>query len=106
MIFPLTNFLICHTHIIAPCAITIFRYDTSVVTLRAGNAWTINRNMKLIHVNNLSEPSQNKHAISYYLAQVQERLVELRGIKNIKKISIDWTSSAWKWVAGNLDATD
>lgn len=123
MIFLLTVLLISHMGILTPHAAQIFRYDTSIVTLRAGNAWTINGNMKLIHVINLEDytiiannvttivqkhlpPSQNKDIINYYLAQVQERLTELKGISNKKKRSIDWIGSAWKWVAGNPDATD
>ena len=123
MIFLLTILLISHTGILTPHAVHIFRYDTPLVTLRSGNAWTMNGNMKLIHVINLEDyttiannvtmmvqkylpPSRNKDVINYYLAQVQERLLELKGIKNKMKRSIDWIGSAWKWIAGNPDATD
>ena len=123
MILLLTILLISHTGILTPCTVQIFRYDTPILTLRAGNVWTINGNMKLIHVINWEDyttidnnvvimvqtclpPGQNKDIIDYYLAQVQKRLVELKGITNRKKISIDWNGSAWKLVAGNPDAND
>ena len=110
MIFLLTILLISHTGILTPRAVQIFRYNTPIVTLRPGNDWTINGNIKLIHVINLEDyttiannvtmmmqkylsPSRKKDVINYYLAQVQERLIELKGIKNTKKRSID---SAWK----------
>lgn len=101
----------------------IYRYDAPLVTIRAGNAWTISGNFKLIHVIKLDEyaaiadnitdlvekhmpPSQNKDIIKYHLAQVQERILELRSVKAKTKRSINWIGSAWKWIAGSPDATD
>lgn len=101
----------------------VYRYDAPIVTIRAGNAWTINGNFKLIHTINLSEyttiannittlveqhmpPSQNKDVLKYHLIQIQQRISELQGIRNRNRRSINWIGSAWKWVAGSPDATD
>lgn len=104
-------------------AAQIYRYDAPIVTIRAGSAWTINGNFKLVHIINLNEyadvannittlvhnqlhPGQSKEIIQYHLAQIQERIHELVGRKTKIRRSIDWIGSAWKWVAGNPDATD
>lgn len=101
----------------------IHRYDVPIITVRAGNAWTINGNFKLIHAINLDEyatvaanittlveecmiPGKTKDVIIYRLTQVQDKLSELGNIQSRTRRSIDWIGSAWKWVAGNPDATD
>ncbi|KAI8116187.1 Retrovirus-related Env polyprotein from transposon gypsy [Lucilia cuprina] len=51
-------------------------------------------------------PSRNKEFILHHMLQIQERLSELTNEKRRTRKSIDWIGSAWKWVAGNPDATD
>lgn len=104
-------------------AMEIYRYDVPLVSIRDGNAWIINGNFKLVHVINLDNykeiannvtalvqkrmpPSNKKEIIFYHLDQVKDRLCELGNQKSRGRRSIDWIGSAWKWVAGNPDATD
>ncbi|XP_075157990.1 dopamine D2-like receptor [Haematobia irritans] len=42
----------------------------------------------------------------HHLSQTNERLEELRSVKKRAPRSIHWIGSAWKWVAGNPDASD
>lgn len=104
-------------------AVQIYRCDVPIITVRAGNAWTIDGNFKLVHVINLDEyttvaknvtvlvekhipPGRTKEIIIYHLKQVQNRLIELGSIQSRSRRSVDWIGLAWKWVAGNPDATD
>lgn len=104
-------------------AAQIYHYDVPIVSIRAGNAWIINGNFKLVHVINITQyvsitenisalvekrmpPSGNKDIINYHLTQTKERLRELGQTKTRNRRSIDWIGSAWKWVAGNPDAAD
>lgn len=104
-------------------AFQIYRYDTPIVTINVGNAWTINGNFKFVHIINLDEyatitenvtkkiekhihPGQTKQIIDYHLAQIQERLFELKSVERRPRRSIDWIGSAWKWIAGSPDASD
>lgn len=104
-------------------ALQIYRYETSLVSLKVGNGWIIDGNLKLIHIINLEEYgevaanistlvqehiplSRNKGFILHHLSQMQERLNELINVNKRSTRSIDWIGSAWKWIAGNPDAAD
>ncbi|XP_046810940.1 uncharacterized protein LOC124420803 [Lucilia cuprina] len=103
--------------------IQIYQYRTPLVSLKQGNGWIIDGHFKLIHVIDLQKyiemtadisstvqkhipPSRNKEFILHHMLQIQERLSELTNEKRRTCKSIDWIGSAWKWVAGNPDATD
>ncbi|GBP00110.1 Retrovirus-related Env polyprotein from transposon gypsy [Eumeta japonica] len=104
-------------------SLQIYQYKTSLVSLKVGNGWIVDGNFKLIHVINLEEyqemasnisslilktvpPSKNKEFILHHMSQMRERLDELTNVKRRSQRSINWIGSAWKWVAGNPDATD
>lgn len=100
----------------------IYQYDVPIVTIRVGSAWVIDGSFNLVHVIHLQDyakiaeeisslvetrmpPTQNKHMIDYQLTEIKNMLQEL-GYTSKQKRSIDWIGSAWKWIAGNPDATD
>lgn len=47
----------------------------------------------------------NRNTFEYYLRKAFERIETIKGITRSKR-SIDWIGTAWKWIAGNPDATD
>ena len=103
--------------------LNIFEYKTPLVSLKEGRGWIINGNFKLIHVINLThfeymlekltqvvndniKEQDRKLVIEFHLSQAYDRLKLLRNKPSRKTRSINWIGSAWKWIAGNPDATD
>lgn len=122
MIIPTSYILFCMS-ILYSHAAQVYKYDVPIISIRAGNAWTINGNFNLIHQINLDEyeaftnnisslvekhipPSENKDVINYHLLQINQKLSQLRAVKTRSTRSINWIGSAWKWLAGNPDAAD
>lgn len=96
-----------------------FSYDTPIVTIQEGSGWIINGYFKLIHIINMEKYSEmvdqltlvanqddNQQVLSHMIQQMNDHLAELRGTQTRRTRSIDWIGSAWKWLAGNPDASD
>lgn len=103
----------------------IYEYNSPIVTMKQGTGKIINGNYKIIHTIHLEEYEravteiktviryQEKEAgplglqIQHQLSKVENLLDQLH-VRNPTKTkrSINWIGSAWKWVAGNPDATD
>lgn len=104
-------------------AVQIVQYNSSLVSLKDGNGWILEGNFRLIHVINLEKymevttntsylierhipSSNNRGLILYHLHKIREWLGELTHGNRRQARSINWIGSAWKWLAGNPDASD
>lgn len=102
---------------------TIFRCDGPTVSLKLSEGRILNGHFKLVHVidlsayetmvqvidNNISKINKTsilKVQLEYQLSQVKKSIEHLVARTNKQKRSINWIGSAWKWIAGNPDATD
>ena len=100
----------------------IIPYDSPLVTISDGKGFTLDGYFKLIHLVNLTKfdemmetfksslrqlpETHYKSIIVYHLNITYERLNHLKGHSLWRARSINWLGSAWKWIAGNPDATD
>lgn len=102
----------------------IFEYQSPIVSIKEGKAWIVDGHFKLVHVINLKkleEPLEKMALVvkneikererrvvaEHHLDQIKERFSLLKGRTATRKTrSINWLGSAWKWLAGNPDATD
>lgn len=105
--------------------VDVYKYNNPLVTIKQGVGKICNGNYKIIHTINLNEYEQavanikstmhyrTKNTgtlnlqIEHQLAIIENLLDQLHIKTNTKtKRSINWIGSAWKWIAGNPDATD
>ncbi|XP_049301875.1 uncharacterized protein LOC125775383 [Bactrocera dorsalis] len=102
-----------------------YEYNSPLVTIKQGQGKVSKGTYKIIHTIDLNEYEKIAHEIrltinheisktSILLPQLKHQLSEIDNLlsqlrtKNItiQKRSINWIGSAWKWLAGNPDATD
>lgn len=107
----------------ARATVNIYEYNSPIVTIKQGIGKISNGNYKIIHTINLKEyekvVADIKHIVHFetrksgtlglqmehQLYKIENLLDQLR-TNNRSKRSINWIGSAWKWIAGNPDATD
>lgn len=92
------------------------------MTIKDGEGWVINGYLSIVHVIQLdkleemllatekifyktAKDEKGKEVFRYQLQRAYDRMETIKGIVRNKR-SIDWIGSAWKWIAGNPDATD
>lgn len=105
--------------------VDIYEYKSPLVTIKEGIGKISNGYYKIIHAIDLddyerilndikpiiryqtSRTSPLASQLDYQVSQIDNLLDQLRA-RNVKKNkrSINWIGSAWKWLAGNPDATD
>ena len=103
-------------------AFHIFEYRSPLVAIKNGEGWIINGHLSFVHVIQLgkleqmldttsrfinSRPDEEKHKgmANYLIKKAYDRINTIKGVTRTKR-SIDWIGSAWKWIAGNPDASD
>lgn len=105
--------------------VDIYEYNNPLVEIKQGIGKISNGNYRIIHTINLREYeqiiTQIKSTLHYEVKntrtlglQIEHQLTKIENlldqlhVKNStrSKRSINWIGSAWKWIAGNPDATD
>lgn len=104
-------------------SISIYEYNTPIVSVKQGNGNIISGTFKIIHkidltgyenilntieseVQHIDSSSTLRPQLRYQIKEMNKLLEELKGRPSKAKRSIDWIGSAWKWIAGSPDATD
>lgn len=102
---------------------SIFHYNTPLVSIKEGNGNIICGSFNLIHqidlglyedilsriqleTKDIGSTSILKPQLAYQIGEISKLLGELRNHNQKTKRSINWIGSAWKWIAGSPDATD
>lgn len=121
----MTFFFFRLTPYLTEAVVNTYEYASPLVTIKQGLGKIVKGNYKIIHTINLDDYERVVNTIrpivQYEISktgalvpqlehqhlQIDKLLDQLRVRKPTKnKRSINWIGSAWKWLAGNPDATD